>query len=66
MGRCVGRGAGVLRVLRGRSRVKLLCGLLQVAGGVGFVLAAGLVAVPLGVAVGSILVFAAGFYLEHR
>ena len=46
--------------------MKLLCGLLQVAGGVGFVLAAGLVAVPLGVAVGSILVFAAGFYLEHR
>jgi len=46
--------------------VKVVCGLLQVAGAVGLVWAAVLVAVPLGVAVGSITMFAAGAYLEHR
>jgi hypothetical protein len=46
--------------------MKIVCAILQAVGAVGFTYAAAMVAAPLGVAVGSVLIFASGVYLEHR
>ncbi len=46
--------------------MNLLCGLMQAAGVVLLVVAASMVAVPFGVAVAGLSLFAVGAYVEHR